>query len=371
MSNDYRVQLDIYSGPLDLLLYLIRRNEVDLYDIPIAKITEQYLQYVEVIQELDIDLAGDFLVMAATLMEVKSALLLPREEVEGESGEDDLSDPRLELVRQLLAYKGFKDIAGQLGESAEQQLSRFGRPLVDLQRLREELKGEQEIDIESLQIWDLFDAFTQLMKATMAGRHSHAVIHDDTPIDLYETDILDRAQHQQPLTFEEAFRGRTNRIELVGMFLALLELIRQRLVRIEQEAAFGAIYIVPLTELPAATAVAHAVSADIERLPSLINRDQKHSTEKLDRRGREEDDITIETTTVADDLRGLSEEDDSDYGEVSGDIDELGVDAVDVMDEVDTDELDEGQSIAGDGASIKELPAESEGGEPVDRTGIQ
>ncbi len=264
---DYRVKLDIYNGPLDLLLYLIRRNEVEINDIPIAKITEQYLAYVDVIQEIDIDLAGEFLVMAATLMEVKSAMLLPREEQEGQEGED-IGDPRLELVRQLLEYKQFKDAAGELQERAQDQAQRFGRSLADLDRLRKQSRDEQELDMESVHIWDLFEAFNRLMTATLAGERGHEVIQDDTPIDIYEADILDRAQHEQPLTFVKVFEGRESRMEIVGLFLALLELIRLKLVRIEQEDLFEAIYIFALTEEPAELAVAHAVSADIDRLPS-------------------------------------------------------------------------------------------------------
>jgi len=264
--TDYRVKLDIYNGPLDLLLYLIRRAEVDIQDIPIATITEQYLHYVELIKQLDLDLAGEFLVMAATLMEIKSAMLLPRDEVPQDAAED-LSDPRMDLVRQLLEYKNFKDRAAQLAARAEEQSERHRRPLTDLKRLRQELQHEQELDIESLQVWHLFDAFQRLMQATLAGKKGHQVFTDDTPIDIYETDILDRAQHQKPLTFAAVFTGRSSRIEMVGLFLALLELIRQKLVRIEQENDFGHIYIFALTDQPAEAAVAHAISASADQLP--------------------------------------------------------------------------------------------------------
>jgi len=240
---------------------------VDIYDIPIARITEQYLKYVDLIKQVNLDLAGDFLVMAATLMEIKSALLLPREEtVEGE--EDDLADPRLELVRQLLEYKKFKDLAGELSESAAEQAQRFNRSRADLMRVRQEKRQEQELDLESVQIWDLFEVFNRLMHATLAGKRKHEIIEDDTPIDIYETDILDRTQREQPLLFEAVFEGRTSRIEMVGLFLALLELIRMKLIRIEQETDFGPIYIIALTDEPAELAVAHAVSADIDQLPS-------------------------------------------------------------------------------------------------------
>ena len=126
---DYRVNLDIFAGPLDLLLYLVRKEEVDIYDISIAKITDQYIQYIEILKSLDIDLAGDFLVMAATLMQIKSAMLLPKAEPEsGLPGEDNLDDPRAELIRQLLEYKKFKDAANLLNAAADEQQERFRVP---------------------------------------------------------------------------------------------------------------------------------------------------------------------------------------------------------------------------------------------------
>ena len=270
---DYRVNLEIYNGPLDLLLYLIRRSEVEIHDIPIASITEQYLAYVNVLEQINIDNAAEFLVMASTLMEIKSTLLLPRQEIEGE--EEDLSDPRLELVRQLLEYKKFKDAANTLSEAAAEKSLRFSRSLVDLKKLQDQQKQDREFEMEGLQIWDLFDAFNRMMQATLAAHGSHEVIHDNTPIDLYQTDLLDRAQHEAPLTFEGAFAGCKSRGEMVGLFLALLELIRQKLVRIEQEEAFGPIYIFALTNEEAALAVAHAVSQDIDTLPSVINKDKR------------------------------------------------------------------------------------------------
>ncbi|GAG49290.1 unnamed protein product, partial [marine sediment metagenome] len=121
MMAEYRVDLDVYSGPLDLLLYLIRREELDIHDIPIARITEQYIQYVDVLNALDPDLAGEFLVMAAMLMEIKTRILLPTPPPE-EGGEDGLQiDPRAELVRQLLEYKAFKDASGELAGAAADQ----------------------------------------------------------------------------------------------------------------------------------------------------------------------------------------------------------------------------------------------------------
>ncbi|MCP4708368.1 MAG: segregation/condensation protein A [Planctomycetes bacterium] len=279
--TDYRVKLGIYNGPMDLLLYLIRRSEVDINDIPIAKITEQYIQYVNLIKQINLDLAGDFLVMAATLMEIKSAILLPREETP-DGQEEDLSDPRLELVRQLLEYKKFKDIAGELSESAVEQAQRYHRSRADLERVRQEKRQEQELDLESVQIWDLFEVFNRLMHATLAGKRKHQIFEDDTPIDIYEADILDRAQKEKPMLFESIFEGRHNRIEMVGLFLALLELIRMKLIRIEQELDFGPIYIIALTDESAELAVAHAVSADIDQLPSEAQKQKPLITNQKD-----------------------------------------------------------------------------------------
>ena len=232
--SEYRVNLEIYNWPMDLLLYLIRRDEVDIHDIPIARITEQYCAYVNTLKQIDPDLAGDFLVMAATLMEIKTRMLLPRPEPE-EAGE--LFDPRAELVRQLLEFKAFRDAAGDLRSAAADQALRFPRrPAAP----DEEDDGK---DIEDVQIWDLLEAFNSLMTAIGRKLEQHEIIYDDTPIELHVTDILDRLARDGNLTFREIFAGRTSRAEMVGLFLALLELIRRRAVFVEQQAMFGEIYV--------------------------------------------------------------------------------------------------------------------------------
>ena len=142
---DYRVNLDIFAGPLDLLLYLVRKEEVDIYDIPLAKITDQYLQYAEMLKQFDIDLAGDFLVMAATLMEIKSAMLLPRVEPEDMAAEE-AGDPRAELIRQLLEYKKFKDAANLLDAAAATQKQRHGRPTSLVEKLEPDAEPELDMD---------------------------------------------------------------------------------------------------------------------------------------------------------------------------------------------------------------------------------
>jgi len=253
---DYRVNLEMFAGPLDLLLYLVRKEEVDIYDIPIAKITDQYIRYIELLKSLDIDLAGDFLVMAATLMQIKSAMLLPRAEPD-QLGDEDLSDPRTELVRQLLEYKRFKDAANLLNAAADEQQERYARPGTLIERLKPDT--EPELDIEQVSIWDLLEAFDSVCKAigsTSDVRH----IQDDTPIDLYQIEILHRLQTEGPLTFERIFESRANRVVMVGLFLALLELVRSKLVWAEQPAQ-STIYLRCLTDEPAEEAVRNAILA--------------------------------------------------------------------------------------------------------------
>jgi len=253
----YRVNLDVFAGPLDLLLYLVRKEEVDIYDIPIARITNQYLQYIEMLKNLDIDIAGDFLVMAATLMQIKSAMLLPKADPDQlEAG--DLEDPRTELIRQLLEYKKFKDAANLLDAAADKQKQRFARPDRIIDQLRTE--KEPQIDIDQVSIWDLLKAFDSIMKATGSYQDiSH--IKDDTPIDLYQIEILHQLQTEGPGSFETLFGTGRGRLVMIGLFLGLLELIREGLVRAEQTEPHGAIYLRALTDEPAEQAVQRAITA--------------------------------------------------------------------------------------------------------------
>jgi segregation and condensation protein A len=255
---DYRVNLDIFAGPLDLLLYLVRKEEVDIYDIPIAKITDQYVRYIDLLKQFDIDVAGDFLVMAATLMEIKSAMLLPKAEPES-MGAQDASDPRSELIRQLLEYKKFKDAANLLDAAAERRQERFNRPSSLIRKLVP--NAEPQIDMDQVSIWDLLEAFDTVCKATGYSNYN-GHIKDDTPIDLYQIEVLNRLQTEGPLTFERVFDFRSNRIVLVGIFLAVLELIRSKLIWAEQnEAQPRQIYLRALTDEPAEAIVPRIVLA--------------------------------------------------------------------------------------------------------------
>ena len=251
---EYRVELDVYNGPLDLLMYLIKRDELDIYDIPIKQITDSYMQYVNMLrnlskeQGLDINVAGDFLVMAATLMEIKSAMLLPRQDIssgDGTSAAAELADPRYELVQKLLEYKRFKDSAAMLERQQHLHADRFPRWPAKMEGIADE---PQPVDLEEVQIWDLLDAFNRLMKEVGGRKKFHEVTYDDTPIDLHAADIEDRLEREGRLTLRDLITGRKTKSEMVGVFLALLELIREKKILVEQVAATDDIDIVPAPE---------------------------------------------------------------------------------------------------------------------------
>lgn len=235
MSEGYRIQLDVFSGPMDLLLYLVRRDEVDIHDIPIARITEQYLEYVRVLEQIDPNVAGDFLVLAATLVEIKSRALLPTPPLEPLDGQPE--DPRAILVRQLLEYKRFKEAARALGAAADERAQRYVRQPADLPP---EMRG---IDLEEVQVWDLLEAFGRVMTAIGQGPDRHDIRLDDTPLELYCAEILAALEHDGPTTFQALFQGDSDRVQLVGRFLALLELVRARRLRAEQDRNCGVIYL--------------------------------------------------------------------------------------------------------------------------------
>lgn len=234
MSTEYRVQLEVFSGPLDLLLYLVRRDEVDIQDISLARIAEQYLGYVRLLESLEPDAAGEFLVLAATLLEMKSRALLPTPPPDGE---DEVEDPRSSLVRQLLEYKRFKDAAKALGSAADERQKRYTRRPSDQPA---ELIG---IELEEVEVWDLVEAFGRVMSAIGAGPGLHRVRYDERPIEEYQAEIIDVLERAGPAPFHTLFADRDDRAEIVGLFLALLELIRRRRLRAEQDRVHSVIYL--------------------------------------------------------------------------------------------------------------------------------
>jgi segregation and condensation protein A len=256
----YKINLDIFSGPLDLLLYLVRKEEVDIYDIPISRITEEYIRHIEIVKMFDIELAGEFLVMAAALMEIKSAMLLPADELDALADEAS-GDPRSELIRQLLEYKKFKDAANMLKISAEEQEQKFARSDNIIAGLKPDT--EAELDLDQLSVWDLLGAFDTLMKATGSLMDISHII-DDTPIDLYQIEILHRLQTEGAMNFVRIFQDKQNKLVMIGLFLAILELVREKLITAEQVRPEMPIYLRALTDEPAEQAVQNAILVQVE-----------------------------------------------------------------------------------------------------------
>ncbi|MEX0711117.1 MAG: segregation/condensation protein A [Pirellulales bacterium] len=234
---NFRVDLATFRGPLDLLLYLVRKHELEIVEIPIAEITSQFLDYLSVLEQLDVNGVGDFLEMASTLIEIKSRMVLPR----GGEEEDELDDPRQELVRRLLEYKKFKDAASILEERSRAWQERFGRMADDLPG-RDRNLAEQPI--HELELWDLVSAFGRVLRDNQSTAASN-IVYDETPIHVYMARIHEWLRARGRLTFSELFQSAGHKSSLIGIFLAVLELVRHHGVRAEQNELFGEIWILP------------------------------------------------------------------------------------------------------------------------------
>ncbi|MDP8263398.1 MAG: segregation/condensation protein A [Candidatus Ancaeobacter aquaticus] len=236
-TGSYKVDLEVFEGPLDLLLYLIKKDEIDIYDIPIEKITDQYLEYMELLKMLDIDIAGEFLVMAATLMYIKSRTLLP---VEDQLPlEEDEEDPRFELVKQLLEYKKFKEFAEQLRDKEHEQANVFARSLGKEVVVEEEGAEKPPLDVN---IFDLITAFSDVLNR--ADEISLTKMFDDKfTVEDKRAHLIDRLQSENKIKFNDLFTNLTTRPEIIVTFLALLELIRLKQARAIQDEAFGELVI--------------------------------------------------------------------------------------------------------------------------------
>ena len=232
----YQVQLDSFTGPLDLLLHLIRKQQINIYDIPVALIAQQYMDYLNLMKTLNLSFAGEFLVMAATLLQIKSRMLLPKDE-SGDQDAGEPEDPREELVRQLMEYEQFKEAAGRLLTHEKVWREAFARDL-----LVEEPKPSEEIPMDDLSLFDLLNALQGVLDRTAAQP-----IIDVEPDALSVQDrintILDQLETRQALTFEALFEGVLSRGLVIVTFLALLELVRMNLVRLYQGDLFGPIRI--------------------------------------------------------------------------------------------------------------------------------
>ena len=234
---DFRVDLSVFRGPLDLLLYLVRKHEVEIRDIPIAAITDQYLEYISVLEKLDVNAVGDFLAIASTLIEIKSQQVLPR----ADEVQDEVDDPRRELVQRLLEYKKYRDAASMLEERSISWQQHHARESNDIPR-RERNPAEEPI--HEVELWDLVSAFGRMMRDTESTKPSN-IVYDDTPIHVYMGQIHARLLKEGRLQFTDLFDASMHRSTLVGIFLAILELVRHHQVRVEQNDLFGQIWVLP------------------------------------------------------------------------------------------------------------------------------
>lgn len=242
-AHSYQVRVEVFEGPLELLLHLIRKNRLDIYDIPIADITRQYLEHLALMKELNLDVAGDFLVMASTLLQIKSRLLLPVHD-EDESDEEE-EDPRQELVRKLLEYERFREAAGQLDQRPV-----LGRDLFLSSTAASQLPPLDEEDgaPEQMDIFVLVTAFQQLLES-LPEDVAHEVQGDTFRVADRISDILVLLQERGSLTVQDLCEGMVSRDYVIATFLAVLELCKMHLLRIAQLSLHGTITIVPAVQL--------------------------------------------------------------------------------------------------------------------------
>jgi segregation and condensation protein A len=234
---NFRVELDVFRGPLDLLLYLVRKHEIDVADVPLAAIADQFLQYLEVLSELNINDVGDFIEMASTLIEIKSRMVLPRagEEVE------EIDEAREELVQRLLEYKRFKDAASMLEDRGRRWQQRYTRLADDLPPRKIDPAEQPLHDVE---LWDLVSAFGRVMRENAAVQPP-TIIYDDTPIHVYMERIHERLIAHGRASFSDMFQPGMHKSAMIGVFLAILELVRHHRVSAEQDGVHGEIRITP------------------------------------------------------------------------------------------------------------------------------
>ncbi len=236
-NEEYKVQLEVFEGPLDLLLYLIKKDELDIYDIPIERITTQYVQYMDLMRMLDLNIAGEFIVMAATLMMIKSRMLLPPEE-RAAIEEEEEEDPRWDLVRQLVEYKKFKDAAMHLEGLEERQADVFGRGSDAAT-----LGPAGEVSLHDVSIFDLISAFSDVLKKVKTEELKEIFAERFTVAEKIDM-IVNLMKTESRVEFAGLFADAGSRHEIVCTFLAVLELIRLKQIVAQQEKSFGEILIV-------------------------------------------------------------------------------------------------------------------------------
>lgn len=237
-EEQYHVRLPIFDGPFELLLHLIRTNEVDIYDIPIAEITRQYLETLALMQELNLNVAGEFIFVAATLIHIKSKMLLPPPHEDGTT-DDPLEDPRAELVKRLLEYQRYKEAAHLLHEKETVRSAMWLRPDAALASILPGPVTENEVDV------DLFELITAFRSVLERVRQRKDLTFERETISIEEMILLleGRVPEGGSIAFEDLFEGMTTRALLIVTFLALLEMVRLKRLRIFQQKTFGTIHV--------------------------------------------------------------------------------------------------------------------------------
>jgi segregation and condensation protein A len=236
METDYKVKLEVFEGPLDLLLYLIKQDEIDIYDISIERITRQYLEYLQAFKELNIELAGEFIVMAANLIYLKSRSLLPVDQQPPEEDAEE-EDPRWDLIRQLIEYKKFKEAAAELYQRELEQERIFAR------EGGSPLPSEEPLRLGEVGIFQLISAFQMVIKRLEAREDVQEIFSERFSVSEKIDAILQRVAVDAPILFSDLFEAVVSRVEVVVTFLALLELIRLKQVRAIQKNIFEEIEI--------------------------------------------------------------------------------------------------------------------------------
>lgn len=233
----FRISLDTYRGPLELLLYLVRKQEIDVLDIAISKVTDQFQQYLELLQELRVDDVADFVELASTLLEIKSRSALPN------AGDDEevVEDPREELVQRLLEYKRYKDAASLLEEQSRQWQQHYPRLANDLPPRDVDLGSQPIVQAE---LWDLVSAFGRIIREKQQTRQEN-IAYDDIPIHVHMRRIHEFLASDGRVSLSEMFATRMHKTTMIGVFLALLELVRHHSVRAEQPEIYGEIWLLP------------------------------------------------------------------------------------------------------------------------------
>ncbi|MDR1485325.1 MAG: segregation/condensation protein A [Planctomycetaceae bacterium] len=229
----FKPKLSIFHGPIDLLLYLVRKNEINILDVPIAAVMDQYLEYISVLSQIDVNAAVEFLSFASVLVEIKSFAVLPGEK----SVEEEFDDPRKALVGQLLEYKKFCDAANSLKSRSERWQLRFPRLANDLPPRPRNMIEEP---IKEVELWDIVSAFGRILREN-SPRAKHEIIYDDTPITTWMKRIHQRLHDEDRVPFRQLLTAGQHKTGLIGIFLASLELVRHEYAYIYQDCKFGEI----------------------------------------------------------------------------------------------------------------------------------